>query len=264
MMYHNLSSDELLQIFRTGITQSAKGLKKAAEAWVALRDRSYDMRSLQGPFTHYFPAIASGKLLPEVILTFGGSITLVGLVADLVPEEQKALVKAGATIPVLKPNGEVVEATPTELPVATARQVFGGGAIRTPEQQRAHLPASFPSARPAEPVLPPRPFVVPKLPAGTSLGEAMRSAGYEPPEARALQIAVDAWTKYPAAPAAGARRNFVRSRLQGEVTWALLTNFKASVLVEAVGWLLSAAEQSIREQAAAQRKTAGGGMRGSR
>lgn len=92
----------------------------------------------------------------------------------------------------------------------------------------------------------------------TALAVAFVEAGYEPPWSRLLAIAVEAWAKWPGQDAGGARRDFVIGRLQGEMSWALITTFQPSLRVQAIGWLLNRAAEEIKDQRDAG-KPAGGG-----
>lgn len=258
MIYHNSSDAELIEAYKRAIGRSAEGLKEAACIWCALKDRGRNMDDMQGPFVEHFPAIAAGRLLPEVIFTCGGSLKLVEVIAALVPEDQAKLARPGAEVQVLMPTGDVERRNPAELSITVAKQVLGDGRIRTPEEQRPFL---VPQRQPqVSPKLQPemigchRPFVVPPAPTGTALGAAFADAGYASPQAKLLQIGVDAWTKWPQAAGGGARRDFVKSHLRAELSWTLMEQCQAAALTHAIGWLLTEASQSIQDAAPAPRR----------
>lgn len=51
----------------------------------------------------------------------------------------------------------------------------------------------------------------------TALAQALREAGVVPADERLMQIAIEAWGKWPKADAGGARRDFVTGKLTGEM-----------------------------------------------
>ena len=255
-MFHNASDLDLIEAYKRAIGRSSEGLREAACIWCALKDRGRNMDDLQGPFVEYFPAIATGQLLPQVLFTCGGSLKLVEVIATLVPEDQAKLMQPSAEVRVLLPTGAVEQRKPADLPIAVARQVFGDGRIRTPEEQRPFV------APPRQPSNPPKerqeaisfrqPLVIPPTPDRTALGAALANAGYQSPEARLLQLGVDAWAKWPQAAAGGARRDFVKAKLRTDLSWVLLEQCQPAALSQAIGWLLTEAEQSIQQSAPAR------------
>ena len=263
MMFHNQSNGDLVEAYKRAIGHSADGLKEAATIWCALKERGRDMSDLQGPFVEHFPAIASGRLLPEILFSFGGSLRLVETISTLVPEDQAKLVRPGATVAVLTSSGEVEQRKPAELPIAVARQVLGGGYIRTPEEQRPHLTApvrivppvsSRPSMVGTQHAAVPSFAVPPAATDATALGAALAEAGIGSPEAKLLAIGLDAWAKWSLPEAAGARRDFVRARLQNDLVWVLMSQYQPAVLGQAVGWLLAEAKCSIEAEAPLSRQ----------
>ena len=79
---------------------------------------------------------------------------------------------------------------------------------------------------------------------------AFSAAGYKPAADRLLAWAVEAWGKYPRYEGAGARRDYVRERLQGDPTWTLIEQYgSARVLSDAIAALLTRAQAAIEAQA---------------
>lgn len=75
----------------------------------------------------------------------------------------------------------------------------------------------------------------------TAIGQALRDAGYEPPEDRLLDLLDEAWRKWPSLrDGAGARRDFVIARLAGEMTFVLVKQWQQSAIVQCVGYALNA------------------------
>ena len=83
----------------------------------------------------------------------------------------------------------------------------------------------------------------------TALGEALTKAGYGSSLANLLAIGMDAWAKWSFPEAAGARRDFVKARLQNDMTWVLMSQYQPAALAQAIGWLLAEAKNSIEAEA---------------
>lgn len=86
----------------------------------------------------------------------------------------------------------------------------------------------------------------------TAMRSAFQRAGVLTPSQKLDQLAREAWERHPAAQGAGARRKVVREALMGDLTWALIEQWKPSALAIAVGWLLEQAEEQIRQDAEAK------------
>jgi len=82
----------------------------------------------------------------------------------------------------------------------------------------------------------------------TALAEAFKSAGWQKPNDRLLDIALEAWGKWPGASMGGARRDFVAQRISGEMTYALIIGWNANLMPQAVGWLLNQARDAIENE----------------
>ncbi len=85
----------------------------------------------------------------------------------------------------------------------------------------------------------------------TALAVAFEQAGYVHP---IDEIALEAWRKWPAQDAGGARRDFVRGRLQRDPTWTMIERWQPSALTMAIGKLLNDTKKEIE----AERPSGGG------
>lgn len=85
----------------------------------------------------------------------------------------------------------------------------------------------------------------------TALAVAFEQAGYAHP---IDEIALEAWRKWPAQDAGGARRDFVRGRLQRDPTWTMIERWQPSALTMAIGKLLNDTKKEIE----AERPNGGG------
>jgi hypothetical protein len=86
-----------------------------------------------------------------------------------------------------------------------------------------------------------------KLP-DTAMGAALAKADLIPslPAERLLQLAIDAWGKYPRD--ASDRRQYVTDALRIEMTYSLVEQWDRSILGMAVGKLLNTADRTIKSQ----------------
>lgn len=79
------------------------------------------------------------------------------------------------------------------------------------------------------------------------IARAFLAAGYKSPDEKLMEIAVDAWGKWPGSDGGGARRDFVRGRLVGEMSWALFAAWQPDAHVQAIGLLLNRAKLAIED-----------------
>lgn len=139
-----MSTEELFAEFNACTVRVSEGLYRMAVIWVELENRGQDLSVIKTPFRSFFPAIASGQMLPDVALQYGGNIKKVELVSKLVVEDQRKIVGDDARVALLTrtPDGgtAVTQVKPAEMRLTEARQVFGDGRIRTPDEQAKFLP----------------------------------------------------------------------------------------------------------------------------
>ena len=249
------STEELLDALHVGLRATAAGLYRMARIIAKLQDRGVDLSPWKDtPLFRFLPAVASGALMPELLVRYGHNETFMAAFADLVPEDQE---KLAAERPVFqtvvrsdrdRTGYATVWLRPHEMTAFQLRRVFGDGRIRTPAEQIRLLPP-IPTAKPPPPA-PPRAAPVP-LPTEdapepeTALGQAIQRSGYTPPvdpktkrrdDLRA--IGAEAWRKYPGEKARGARRDFVRITLSDSFAWSLVEHYQPRALAMAVGMLL--------------------------
>lgn len=82
----------------------------------------------------------------------------------------------------------------------------------------------------------------------TRMEDAFRAAGIVPAAERLARLAVAAWAKWPGVNAAGARRDYLREHLKGELTFALLADTRPDVLAQEIGALLNRTAMAIARQ----------------
>jgi hypothetical protein len=129
---------------------TAKGLQRAAVAWVELERRGENLSAYRNPLTVRLPDIASGKLNPELIIHYGANRAVLSSLAELVPEDQAKLAVDKATVEVMTPTGPKTRRV-NDLRVAELKQVFGGGKIRTPAEQKRFMAPAPKAAKAPEP-----------------------------------------------------------------------------------------------------------------
>lgn len=85
----------------------------------------------------------------------------------------------------------------------------------------------------------------------TGFGQALSEAGVLTTSQKLERVCRDAWRHRPGVNMGGARRKWVRDCLQGELTYALMEDWKPHILAGAIGWALEQAEEKLREEAEA-------------
>lgn len=86
----------------------------------------------------------------------------------------------------------------------------------------------------------------------TAMRSAFQRAGVLTPSQKLDQLAREAWERYPGASEQAARRRVIREALMGQEAWALIEEWKPSLLATAIGWRLDQAEEQIRQDAEAK------------
>lgn len=146
----NISTETLWAEFRNLLAVTADNFKRMAIIWCELKERGEDMSAYVNPLTARLPAVAAGRLLPEILIRYAAKPELLDALESLVPEGQAKLATDTARVPVLiwKDGKQVVaNRRPAELTAAEVRQVFAFGVIRDRAQQRHHLPPEPPKGR---------------------------------------------------------------------------------------------------------------------
>jgi len=83
-----------------------------------------------------------------------------------------------------------------------------------------------------------------------AFAKAFADAGYKSPRDQAIQVAVEAWRRWPQADAGGARRDHVAAEFAQQSAWAWVTEFQPSIATQAIGALLNVARDLIRAETA--------------
>lgn len=136
-----MDTDELRAELARALSITARNLLYLAAIWKELDSRGVDLSGLRSGLTAYLPLIASGKVLPEVVVQFAGSITLLRAVTGLPPEVQRKLASGESVSVAVRYNGAITHRMlpPAALTARQVRQVFAPTHIRTEAEQLAHL-----------------------------------------------------------------------------------------------------------------------------
>jgi len=86
----------------------------------------------------------------------------------------------------------------------------------------------------------------------SNLGLALSEAGVRTAAQKLDKVCRDAWIHRPGVNMGGARRKWVRDCISGELTYALIEEWKPHLLAGAIGWALEQAEERLRAEAAAE------------
>jgi hypothetical protein len=138
-----MSNEQLQTGFNNALKFTAESIRVAAAYWVELQSRGVDVSDTGIPWASHFPAIASGRLDPNMILAYGWNDAVLAIVSDLVPEEQAKIANPNEKIPLLVPDEsgtdfKTIMRAPKVMKASEFRQVFGDGRIRTPDEQRKY------------------------------------------------------------------------------------------------------------------------------
>ena len=139
--YKGMTTAELHQELKNAIAHTADGLRRMAGALAELRSRGEDVARYNSPFLDFMPMISSGRLMPEMLLIYGGkSPTFMAHIATLIPEEQTKLLMGDGYIDFIDDKGGAPRKVMlARLSLPQLRQVIGDGVVRTPGQQRNHI-----------------------------------------------------------------------------------------------------------------------------
>jgi hypothetical protein len=143
-----MDNTDLLGELQRATAATASNLVYMAQIWKLLEGRGMDMAPFRNGLLRFLPMIASGEVIPEVVIKLAGNMTLLGKVGKLPPERQKALAN-GEPVPVLDPeSGAVRERKIEELGAKEVRQLFGvDGKLRDVEAQRRMVEALKPQSK---------------------------------------------------------------------------------------------------------------------
>lgn len=120
---------------------TSRHLLYLAAVWSELESRGEDLSDLRSGIGVYLPLIATGQVLPDIVVRFAGQSALLRAVAALPLPEQRRLAD-GNPVPLVVRQGDGY--THRMLPAyaltaAQSRQVFGDRTIRTEAEQIALL-----------------------------------------------------------------------------------------------------------------------------
>jgi hypothetical protein len=135
------------------IGHTAKHLLRLALIWAELERRGEDLSDLRSGLGTYLPLIASGAVLPDVVVRFAGNNSLLRAVASLPVGEQRRLADGEPVLLAVR-QGDTITHRMLPAHALTAvqvRQVFGDRRVRTETEQIAILSAQPAPAKPGRP-----------------------------------------------------------------------------------------------------------------
>jgi hypothetical protein len=138
-----MSNAELKDAFKAALARLEEGWQRQAEVYRELEGRGEDVSDV--PSAQVLALVAAGKLLPRIAAVFLGATKLCAAIATLPTDEQANLADGGAVIPVVGDLGMIANIPAGYLSDEQIEQVFGGGRIRTPEQQRFYRSIGVPA-----------------------------------------------------------------------------------------------------------------------
>lgn len=133
----SMSTEQLIDELRQAVQVTAVHLVHLAAIWRELESRGVDLSGFRTGLMAYLPAIASGSVIPDVIIKFAGNSRLLSKIGKLPENEQQRLIEYD-TISVVTADG-IIEKS---LPLLTSKDlavVFSDAGMRTPEEQQKYL-----------------------------------------------------------------------------------------------------------------------------
>lgn len=146
--FKSYKTEALLKAFAECNGDISGHIQRMAEIWVELVERGVNLTEWTNPMFSFFPDVAAGKLLPEILWKYGNNPGMLKVLSGVVPEDQAKLAKHGAKISVVDTSGKVVEKRPEDLTLQRLRIAIGDGRIRTPKEQIRLMPRSAPPEAP--------------------------------------------------------------------------------------------------------------------
>lgn len=136
-----MTTEEVIREMNAAAAHTAQGLLRLSRAFTVLIERGVNVAAFRVPFAGHLALVAAGRLSPDLLLRFGHSPSVLTAASTLVPEEQARLLTDGGNVKVLRDDGVTIDHQPLdELTIPKIRQVIGDGCVRSPEQQRGHVP----------------------------------------------------------------------------------------------------------------------------
>lgn len=133
-----MTTDQLRKELSRALDLTARNLMRLALIVRALEERGEDLSDLRLGLLTYLRQIAYGAVLPEVVVRFAESPTLIKAIAALPMPDQTRLA-AGDPVDLVVPRGEhghdIRRADPLRMTVEQIRQVFAKGRIRDEAEQ---------------------------------------------------------------------------------------------------------------------------------
>ncbi|WP_099072714.1 hypothetical protein [Nostoc linckia] len=149
-----LPTDDLKKMLADAVGVTAKSIRHMARIWQELEARGEDMSNLRTGLMCYMPAIADGRLHPELLIRCAGQTTLLRHVSLLPLEKQADFLQNG--LPVARRNGDDGKILHAIIPLENVtihdiRVAFAGDSLRDTDEQTALL-VNEEQRRRAEPI----------------------------------------------------------------------------------------------------------------
>lgn len=231
---YKATDDDLWSELRACIASTSEGIMRIALIIGHLRERGVDVSGyLAAPLFRFLPAVAAGRLLPEVMLKFGHNDQIIALVQGLVVEEQRKVVSDNSKIElVVRTHGkepETREVSPLDMSIAQARLAFGGGFIRSADDQKRILNPPALRLRAVED----------------------DEHANDPLLDEAHAVAAECWRRWPGAGEHRQRRTHLEGQLRGSPAWSLMVKYRPRSLNLALIDLLDSQRPERTEKSAA-------------
>lgn len=136
--FQELTTEQLREELAGCLRVTATNFARLALIVKALEDRGEDLSALKIPILHHLRRVACGQVLPEVLVRFAGSPSLITIVGNLPLPDQKAIAEGQPVrLVVYGADGNRTHrlADPLHLSPEQVRQVFARDHVRTDAEQ---------------------------------------------------------------------------------------------------------------------------------
>ena len=137
-----MTTEQLRERLASALRLTAEGIAEMASIVRELEQRGDDLSGFRLAILPYLRRVADGSLLPEIIVSYAGTPTLLAAIATIPVADQRQLLDTGAvTIAVVEHDGTIGsrKIDPRALPKRDIPMVFRPDGIASPKDQLAGI-----------------------------------------------------------------------------------------------------------------------------
>ena len=130
----SIATEDLRRELVEAIGLTVRTVQRVAAIWAELERRGEDLSDIRFSLAAYMPAVAAGRLLPEVVVALSGRQRTLNIVADLAIDDQRRLIN-GEPITLVTTDA-TVQRSLDDMTFSEITRVIRDGQIRTEAEQR--------------------------------------------------------------------------------------------------------------------------------